>query len=306
MNLLEIQHRMFDAVVQPLTAREQMQPRTPDGKSMHEIAAEFIKPNDRLSSFERLEIYNRQYWFRVLAALDEDFPGLRAIVGQRRFEALCKAYLAECPSKSFTLRNLGARLESWLQRHPQWIRPRPGLALDMVRLEWAEIEAFDAAAEPALTPQDVQASESDPQFRLQPYLQLLRLRYPVDHLLVNIREDDSDSAMASNAVSEGRRRTGVRKVARQKTQAVFLAVHRIEYSVYFKRLEPEAFAFLTALQEGKSLSAAVAVAFKEGNVPESKLLSTVQNWFENWSTLGWFCRPKSTNPEFISTRGKHS
>jgi Putative DNA-binding domain len=306
MNLLEIQHRMFDAVVQPLTAREQMQPRTPDGKYMHAVAAEFIKPNDRLSSFERLEIYNRQYWFRVLAALDEDFLGLRAIVGQRRFEALCRAYLVDCPSKSFTLRNLGARLEWWLQSHPQWIRPRAGLALDMVRLEWAEIEAFDGAAEPALTPQDVLTSDPDPQFRLQPYLQLLRLRYPVDLLLAAIREDDSDSAMASNAVSEARRRTGVRKVARQKAQAVFLAVHRIDYSVYFKRLEPEAFVFLTALRGGKSLSAAVAVAFEERNVPESNLLSTVQNWFENWSRLGWFCRPKSTNAEFISARGKQS
>lgn len=304
MNLLEIQHRMFDAVVRPLTAREQMQPRTPHGKSMHEMAAEFIKPNDRLSSFERLEIYNRQYWFRVLAALDEDFPGLRAIVGQRRFEALCKAYLVECPSQSFTLRNLGSRLEPWLQSHPQCIQPRAGLALEMVRLEWAEIEAFDGAAEPALTPQDLLASGPDPQFRLQPYLQLLRLRYPVDHLLAAIREDDSDTAMASNAVSAGRRRTGVRRVARQKPQAVFLAVHRIDNSVYFKRLEPEAFVLLTALREGRSLAAAVAVAFEEGNVAKSNLVGIVQNWFENWSTLGWFCRPKSTNPEFISTRGK--
>jgi hypothetical protein len=301
MNLLEVQHRMFDAVVRPLTAKEQMQPRTPDGKSMHEMAAEFIKPNDRLSSFERLEIYNRQYWFRVLASLDEDFPGLRAVVGQRRFEALCKAYLAECPSQAFTLRNLGSRLEPWLQSHPQWIQPRAGLALDMVRLEWAEIEAFDGASEPPLIPQDVLASDLDPQFRLQPYLQLLRLRYAVDHLLAAIREDDSDSAMASNAVSESRKRTGVGKVARQKPQTVFLAVHRIDNSVYFKRLEPQAFGLLTALRGGKSLAAAVGVAFEEGNVPKNNLLATVQAWFENWSTLGWFCRPKSTNPEFIST-----
>src|SRR5260370_41615195 len=125
--------------------------------------------------------------------------------------------------------NVGAELESWLQIHSQRNRPRAGLALDMVRLEWAEIEAFDGAAEPALTPQDVLASDPDPQFRLQPYLQLLRLRYAVDHLLAAIREDDSDSAMASNAVSEGRRRTGGRKVARQKTQAVFVAVHRLAY-----------------------------------------------------------------------------
>src|SRR5260370_21506907 len=175
MNLLEIQRRLFEAVVQPLTTGEHMQPRTRDGKPMREAAAEFIKPNDRLSSFERLEIYNRQYWFRVLDALDEDFSGLRAILGRRRFDALCKAYLVDCPSESFTLRTLGARLESWLRENPQWVRPRAGLALDMVRLGWAEIKALSAAAEPALTSQDVLASEPDPQFRLQPYVQLLSL-----------------------------------------------------------------------------------------------------------------------------------
>ena len=301
MNLIEIQHRMLDAVMQPLTPGEQMQPRARDGKSMREVAAEFIKPNDRLSSFERLEIYNRQYWFRVLASLDEDFPGLRAIIGQRRFDALCKAYLVDCPSQSFTLRNLGSRLESWLRSHPEWIQPRASLALDMVRLEWAEIEAFDGAAEPVLTPGDALASEPDPQFSLQPYLQLIKLRYPVDDLLVAIRKDSSEAGMASNAVSERRKQTRVRKVARQKPQAIYLVVHRVEYSVYFKRLEPEAFTFLKALREGKTLSDAVVLAFQRSDVHESNLLGIVQNWFENWSTLGWFCRPKSANQESISS-----
>jgi len=297
MNLLEIQHRMLEAVMQPLTAGEQMQPRTRDGRSMHEVAAGFIKPNDRLSSFERLEIYNRQYWFRVLAALEEDFRGLRAIIGARRFEALSKAYLIDCPSESFTLRNLGSRLEWWLRSHPEHIQPRAGLALDMVRLEWAEIEAFDGTAEPVLVPGDVLASDPDPQFRLQPYLQLLSLRYPVDDLLLAIRKDDSEGEMVSNAVSE-RKQTRVRKVARQKPQAVFLVVHRFDYSVYFKRIEPEAFKFLNALREGKTLSAAVVLAFQGRDIPESKLLGIIQSWFENWSSLSWFCPNLQTRNSF--------
>jgi hypothetical protein len=306
MNLLEIQHRMLEAVMQPLTAREQMQPRTPDGKSMREVAAEFIKPNDRLSSFERLEIYNRQYWFRTLASLEEDFPGLRAIVGQRQFEALCKAYLIDCPSESFTLRNLGSRLEWWLRSHPEQIQPRVALALDMVRLEWAQIEAFDGAAEPVLSSGDVLASGPDPHFKLQPYLQLLKLRYPVDDLLVALKKDSSEGAMASNAVSQRRKQTRVRKVARQKVQAVFVVVHRIDYSMYFKRLQAEAFALLNALREGKSLSDAVVVAFLRSDVPYHKLLGMVQNWFDNWSSLGWFCQPKSANQEFIPSSGRQS
>ncbi len=306
MNLLEIQQRMLAAVMQPLTSHERMQPRSRDGKSMHEVAAEFIKPNDRLSSFERLEIYNRQYWFRVLASLDEDFPGLRAIIGQRRFEALCKAYLVDCPSQSFSLRNLGSGLETWLRSHPEHIQPRATLALDMVRLEWAEIEAFDGASEPVLLPGDALASDPDPHFRLQPYLQLISLRYPVDDLLVAIRKDTPDGGMASNAVSEHRKQTRVRKVARQKPQAVFLVVHRIDYSVYFKRIEQEAFKFLHALRKGQSLSSAVVLAFQGRDIPETVLLSRVQNWFESWSSLGWFCQPSAATQEFISPTGNQS
>jgi len=291
MNLLEIQQRMLEAVMQPLTEDETMQPHARDGKSMHDVAGEFIKPNDRLSSFERLEIYNRQYWFRVLAALEEDFQGLRAIVGQKRFEELSRAYLCDCPSASFTLRNLGSRLANWLQSHPKYIQPRGALALDMVRLEWAEIEAFDGAAEAILLPDDVLASDPDPKFRLQPYVQLLSLRYPVDNLLLAIREGSSESDRASNAVSEDRKATRTRKISRQKQETVFLAVHRLDYTVYFKRLDPEAFRLLSALRYGSSLSTAVASAFEGSGIPEAKLLGTVQSWFQKWSELGWFCRP---------------
>src|SRR5246127_1314886 len=301
MNLLDIQHRMLEAVMQPLTPGEQMQPRTRDGRSMHEVAGEFIKPNDRLSSFERLEIYNRQYWFRVLASLEEDFRGLRAIIGPRRFEVLSKAYLVDCPSESFTLRNLGSRLEWWLRSHPEHIQPRAALALDMVRLEWAEIEAFDGAAEPVLSPGEMPASDADPRFRLQPYIQLLSLRHPVDDLLLEIRKDDSDGEMASNAISERPKQTRARKVARQKPQAIFLAVHRLDYSVYFKRMEAEAFLFLHALRQGKTLSDAAVLAFQGRDVPENKLLGIVQSWFANWSSLGWFCQPESSDKEAISS-----
>jgi hypothetical protein len=105
------------------------------------VAETFIKPNDRLTSFDRLEIYNRVYWFRVLDCLYDDYPGLRGILGERKFMKLITAYLAKYPSASFTLRNLGSRLEQFLREEPRWVAPRAELALDMVRFEWAQVVA---------------------------------------------------------------------------------------------------------------------------------------------------------------------
>src|SRR5215472_4800852 len=62
-NLAALQRRMATAVMRPLTRNETMQMRDANGASISKEADSFIKPNDRLSSFERLEIYNRQYWF---------------------------------------------------------------------------------------------------------------------------------------------------------------------------------------------------------------------------------------------------
>src|SRR5579871_177108 len=170
MNLATIQKRMAAAVMQPLTRSEAMQRRAPDGTPMRKYAARIIKPNDRLTSFERLEIYNKQYWFRVLSSLQEDFPGLRAVLGERRFEEMCKAYATDCPSRSFTLRNLGSQMVSWLAKHPKWARAKQRLAVDIARLEWADIEAFDGKAEPALKAEEIGAN-ADGDFRLflQPY-----------------------------------------------------------------------------------------------------------------------------------------
>src|SRR5579863_8582523 len=114
MNLEELQRAVWEVVQQPLTKSEGMKTHLPDGRATREVVDAIVKPNDRLTSFERLEIYNRQYWFRILSALADDFPGLRAILGERQFEKLATAYLIDCPSESFTLRNLGARLPGWL------------------------------------------------------------------------------------------------------------------------------------------------------------------------------------------------
>jgi hypothetical protein len=277
--------------MQPLTVSERMQRKAPDGRPMRAYAARFIKPNDRLTSFERLEIYNRQYWFRLLSSMMEDFPGLRSVLGGRRFDVMCKAYLIDCPSRSFTLRNLGSQLESWLRKHPQWAGDKQALALDIVRLEWADIEAFDGKAEPALRPEDLGGAEGpNLRLKLQPYLQLLNCRYPVDDLLLAVRKDDEDTDFASNAFQERRKRKRVTAVAKLRPAAIFLAVHRVDDSVYFRRIEPEEYAILVALRDAKTIAKAIDAAFRKSAIAPQDRAASVQQWFQNWATLGWFCK----------------
>ena len=293
MKLLALQRRMARAVMTPLTRGERMRNVSLTGRSMRAEAGAFIKPNDRLTSFERLEIYNRQYWFRILSALTDDFPGLRAVLGDRKFDALAQAYLRDCPNTSFTLRNLGSKLEGWLDKHPRFAGNRLNLAVDMVRLEWADIEAFDGASVPALKKEHIAGADPTTlRLRLQPYVQLLALRYPVDDLLLVVKgKNQDDDDFASNAISEKHYGKRVAAVARLKPTSIFLVVHRVDYFVYFRRIDEEEFKILTALRAGKTLERAITSAFRGSSIPEGERPENVAQWFHNWAALGWFCLP---------------
>src|ERR1700733_809455 len=175
MNLLELQRRMSEDVRRPLTPSFEMQHQTEDGRSIDELAASYVKPTDRLTSFERLEIYNRQYWFRVIGAVSEDFPALAAVLGSKRFDSLVLAYLKENSSTSFSLRNLGARLPRWLEDHPEFAPRRHWLGLDGGRLEGGYAGALGSFAAAPLTLEDFASIGDDSKLALQPHLQLLDL-----------------------------------------------------------------------------------------------------------------------------------
>lgn len=291
MGLEQIQRALLGVIQQPLTNSEGMRKRTLDGKPVKKIVDAIIKPNERLTSFERLEIYNRVYWFRLLSSLADDYPGLRAVIGQRNFDKLLVAYLRDCPSESFTLRNLGSRLEPWLLDHPEFAPHRHRIAVDMVRLEWADIEAFDGKAEPALRPEDLSASAGpNLRLKLQPYIQLLDLRYPVDDLLLEVRKDDEETEFASNVFQERRKHKRVQAVAKLKPAEIYLVVHRVDYIVYFRRIDREEFLILSALRQGKPLGKAIEIAFRKSSLARQERASSVQTWFQHWAALGWFCR----------------
>lgn len=307
MSLLEFQRRMAADVMRPLTEAETMRDLLDDGSGMSDRAAAYVKPNRHLSAFERLEIYNRQYWFRVLSALTEDFPALEAAVGAEQFELLARDYLAAHPSRSFTLRNLGSRLPVWLAAHPEYAGDRPDLAIDVARLELAYAEAFDLAEFPPIGVEEIAALDDDAQIRLQPHVQLLALHYPVDDLVVGVhrlrlRAEAASPASNRQAGSESHPSLPMRLPEMERCE-IWMAVHRHNLVVHYKRLVREEYELLTALSNGSSLGEALEVAFLNSAITPGDQTASVGEWFGNWAELGWLCSTQQTstaNPERIS------
>jgi hypothetical protein len=286
--LRRLQRLAGAVIMRPLARDWRMQRRWIDQRDMRVVANEFIKPNDRLTSFERIEIYNRQYWFRLIDCMYEDCPGLRVVLGRSRFNTLIKAYLLQHPSRSFTLRNLIGHLPEFIERNPGLVDPYFDLALDMARFEWAQVVAFDGPARRPLTVD--QLLGKDPvklRVSLQPYLTLLELRYPLDDFLIQLKKTGLRGE-ASNAMSESATRQRPRRrraLRRPRRQSVFVVVHRHDNSLYYKRVDPRAYRILLALAHGFTLQRALTKAYGPDVNAED-----IKKWFTTWSELGWFCK----------------
>jgi len=290
MNLETLQRQMAAVVMLPLTADEEMRPETADGRSTAALAESFIAPNSRLSAFERLEIYNRQYWFRVLGALAEDFPALRSVVGARAFEALSIAYLTAHPSRSFTLRNLGSKLPDWLAANPSFAGRRHRLATDVSRIEWAFVEAFDSAERSPLTLGQIATLDAGSRLALQPHLRLVALDYPADDLVLAHHQREKRQSSEAGVRHDEATDAPV-KLPRLRRRPTWLAVHRIDLSVFYRRLAREEFLTLAAIRKGLPLAEAIGESFAESRVGEPGRVKRVREWFANWAELGWICAP---------------
>jgi len=286
-DLRSFQRMMATAVTRPMTAQDGLQSRWIDGRPMARVAAEFVKPNDRLSSFERLELYNQMYWFRLFSAIQDDCPGLRAALGDGKFMRLARAYLAKCPSRSFTLRDLCSRLVEFIRKNPRLTAPRTALAVEIARFEWAQTVAFDGEARPVV---DAQGFARTPPDRLrlgiQPYLTLLDLRHPIDTYVISVKRREVMRSEASNtpdaSALPGR---AARRPSLPRPSRTCVAVHRHNNRLFYKRLSPAAYRILAELARGQTLTRAVAAA-GPGVRP-----AQVRAWFTTWMALGWFCAP---------------
>jgi hypothetical protein len=277
------QKLMAQVIMRPLDG-DSMQTRLDNRKSIGNLADSLIKPNHSLTSFERLEIYNKQYWYRILDSLEEDFEGVLTILGREKFCALCEAYVSEHPSRTFTLRDLGNKLPEFIRLNPGYAAPYARMAYETALLEWAEINAMDAATHPPLAiEKDSALNVQTCVLMLQPHTSVLKLNYAVDDFLVEFRKETTLQLVSNACIG---RSTGCVSRSRPKAEKNFLVVHRCDNTVYFKRVKREEYLTLLPFVGGATIEQACENVYqKASRADREKLPDKLTKSFSQWSSL---------------------
>lgn len=234
-------------------------------------AAERLLPSARLTPVERLEIYREQFWLRHTGALATDFPALRALLGRAAWESLSEEYLLRHPPRSPSLRDLGLHLPAHVAATEEL--PDGPVAAALSTLEWAIVEAFDAADAPALDAARLAAIPAEDwpglRVRLAPAVRLLELARPVAAL--------REALLAGGAATAPLGPPGPE----------WLAVHRTpSLDVEVLPLSAPAHALLVALGAGAPLGEAALAAAALGDAAAAELEAHAARWFREFGLRG--------------------
>lgn len=293
--LSQAQELMARFVMRPLSTSTEVEtgePYSVRDSDFDQAADALFKPSWSLKTTDRLEIYNRQYWYRVLDSLLEDFPALQIILGAEKFDALITEYVKHNPSNTYTLRDLGYRLPQFILERPELTEPDTELSHQMAAFEWAAIEAFDRKRYPTLPPNAM--TSGNPELlvlKLQPYISIIESDYALDDFAIKV---DKESAQHGVSTAQAGRCQHKSKSSRPKKKKVYLVVHRIENAVYYKRIDLEQFCLLTEIQKGATLGDACEALVAQLSPAKLKTLPTrLQQYFAHWMEFKWFADPTS-------------
>jgi hypothetical protein len=199
--------------------------------------------------------------------------------------------LLRYPSQTYTLRDLGQRLPQFILEEPVLSGKHLDLAFQAATVEYAAIEAFDLPAYKKIAANILSSAPPEElKLCLQPHIRLMQLDYALDDFVLRIQKKSALHSVSTAQAARTRKVSSRHKLPRK--EQVYLAVHRLNNDVYYKRLNHDEYQLLTDLRDGLTLGEAcnrLIEGMKQSQV------STLGDWlkrtFSQWVELGWFVEP---------------
>jgi hypothetical protein len=241
-----------------------------------------IRRSRALTGLERLDIYHRAYFSRLVECLREEYPILCRALGDEAFDEFAIDYLQTYPSRSYTLNDLGTNFPRFLAdtRPAEEAGAESGgswadFLIDLATLELTYNEVFDGPGvegQSLLDADVLRAIPADrwPEARLVPVscLRLLRLRFPVHRYY------------AASRAGKG--------AAIPRPRATYLAVTRKSYVVRRYPLYGPQYTLLDALVGGQPIGEAIRRLTAASGGRRGDLTGRLWQWFHNWTAEGFF------------------
>lgn len=233
-------------------------------------AESFLRGQEDMAAVDRAQVYNRQYWFRLISVMQVDYACTIHVMGLRRYNPWVIRYLEKHPPGSPYLNDLDSRFESYLQaEYRESDRP---LVLEAVAYDRAFAKAFEGGLGRRLHPSELGGADlAALPLRLAPHVTCLALTYAWSEYRRSVLDD-----------------AGLERVVEPpRPENISVVIYREEITLYEKEVSPAACAVLQALQVPGTLP---EVFERLPDLPATamqELESRLTEWFADFVARGW-------------------
>jgi len=236
-----------------------------------------------ISAEDILAIHRNNFRIALSETLGSIFPAVANLVGEACFAAIAGQFVERHPPASPVLSAYGDAFPNFLDKHPS-LSGVPYLG-DVGRLEWAWNEAFHAADERALTPEELRHAALDcwdgHGLALHPSVRLVASPYPVSRIWRMARHPDKHQEEIDLGLSPEH-----------------LLVVRPHGEVTVTPMDTGTHSMLRALEAGGGFSAAVEAALKTS--PEFSLEGSLGSLLARGAFASFTTHPEDPTSDRLS------
>lgn len=276
--LKEIQKWFASIIVRPIDCESHMMPISPTGIPMESEAKKYIKPSWSLKPHQRIELYNQQYWWRLLNVLHDIFPVVVRLFGYTDFnQTIGFPFLVKYPPNDWSLNSVGANILEWLEE--AYTESDKKLVFDAANLDLAFNQSFVAKW---LKPIDFADCENNdlsalllPQLYLQPSLYLFDFDYDLFAFRQDFLLQDPNYWQEHDfpKLQHGKKR--------------FVLCRTPQNETVWSELSEAEFALLNQFKKGSSIENACSwLEEQEASIFE-EASENLHLWFKKWASRGW-------------------
>ena len=266
--LLKIQTWFGQMISKPLNAEGKI---SASSKTIKTIA-EHIAPGKVLSSERRLEIYNQQYWYRFLSALQEVYPALCRLFSYEFFnKTLAIPYLKKHPPLHFALGKIGEKLPHWIKAHYQ--KNDKALVQGIAEIDWTYWELFYTPKFPPLhfKPEEISKVLRAP-LSLQPHLRLFDFPFDLFTFRKKLLEHDVSYWIQADFP----------RLNQKKKRYYFLMFRNPFGEICWEELQEGESRLLKAVKEGGTLEGACLQLEALGGTLYIQASKQLPHWIKKW------------------------
>jgi len=274
---LKTTQQWFGGVIsQPIDENSLINPIAPSGNAIETEAPLYISPGPKLLSHQRIQIYNQQYWWRLLTVMQENFPLVTRLFGYHDFnQTLAMPYLVKYPPHHWTLNDLGDRFADWVEE--EYHATDKELVLFSAQIDWAYTFSFVCEEAPKISQSEIDSST----LYLQPHLFCFVLPYDLFQFRRQFLLKDPDYWVENDFPKLEHYPEG--------ENGCFVLYRNQINDILTERISFEEMTLLKQLQAGRRLDD--ICAWLEEQPQESQLYKAASAelglWFQRWAKLNW-------------------